>query len=216
MKRAPVIFLAFGFLGAAMVAQAQTPLKMLINGEEVGAAEYFYSFMANGGIAGYLKMDFVLKGSPIQAKISYTFDKAGRPMAFSTMMAAQGVTESHRVSYGRDALKVSTLRGGKKTDEEVPLPKDKKLASLANLWFAKGKPKPDQSDSYWTYDLDARKWVETKIHYRGVIPISVGGRKFKAHEVQETLGTFWLDDKAMPYKIKILLGKAPIIFERVY
>lgn len=216
MKRPPAVLLAFAFLGFAQLGEGQTPLRMLVNGKEVGAAEYYYSFMANGGIAGYLKMDFVLKGSPIQAKISYTFDRTGRPMAFSTTMAAQGVTESRRVAYGREALTISTLRGGKKTDEEVPLPKGKKLASLANLWFAKGKPRADESDTYWIYDLDARKWVETKIHYKGMIPISVGGRKIKAHEVQETLGTFWLDDKALPYRIKISLGKAPVIFERVF
>ncbi|MFY9232897.1 MAG: hypothetical protein WAO58_00370 [Fimbriimonadaceae bacterium] len=206
------------FISAATIlcslAAAQVDLNITIDGKPSGKATYKWSNMANGGVSGMLKMDFELRGMAMSGKVAFTFDKSGRPMAFSTSMRGPGVDETYRLAYGPSHVMVTAIAGGKTESKKVPIPRGKRIASLANLWFLKSKPSPGAADQFWSYTLETGKWELTTIRYVGPKKLRVEGKMVTAYELDESLGTFWLDASGMPYKIRFKVGGMPFVFER--
>ena len=198
------------------LAQAEeVKMRLMIDGKRSGTATYGHTLGGDGSLAAWIEMKFVAQKVPMSGYINFSFDKTGRPISYGTRISYSGTSQAQTVTYGPNAVMVQEEIGGKRSQRGVKIPAGRRLESAGAFWFIRHRPTPGAVDKSWTYDTEKKKWTEQIVRYVGPKKIKIGAKEVTAHELLLTVGTFWVDNKGLPYRIAFEAGEMPFLFERV-
>lgn len=130
----------------------------------------------------------------------------GRPLRLTrrTSLATGKLVEFIRADIGGSELKVTVERDGKPVTNKSKLPAGD-LKALSEFWIIRDKPPVGAKHTFLRFDLTTLSFSKTTAVYKGLQPLTLGGRAIKAHVIVEGDATTWLDEKGDPLKIT---GKA--------
>lgn len=197
--------------GPWALGKRQVKLALFVGGKEVGTGLYTQELAADK-LSIEFAFSFAIGQIKSSAKITSVYDQSGRPRE---MISWQGgaQTRRRRELYRVDSVRVEEKVQGKTQAKSIAIPQDKPLASPSLYWLIKGRPPaPDTVDEHWTLSSETNNWELARVRYKGIEEITINGRKVRAHKVQEHSGTFWFDDRGLPYRI--LLPRPGFVFER--
>lgn len=190
-------------LGAS-VASGQVQLRVLSQGVEVGTARASQKLLPDGGKQVNLNMD--LKNGPTKVVVRQTSTYDAKGVAthkFLETIVTPGPTRTSIIATLSDAeAKVAVDRGGKSESKTVPAPKDAPRDDPSEFWFIRDVPRPGTRVSRYRFDMSALEWKLMEIEYLGPKEIVVGGKKVRAHAIKASDGSFYLDEKGLPYLIE--------------
>lgn len=200
---------------AATIAQGQAVrMKVLIGGKPAGAAVCSLKFLPDGSIETGLDMTFNVSGVETSASSRFITDKRGRPRMQSIRQSAPGFSDFRKVMYGKDSITVIKELQSRVTSEKLPIPRGARIASESNVWFALVTPAKGAADTSSLYDLQRSKWISKTTRYEGAQDITFKGKKVRAHRVVDGAGTFFVDEKGLPYRLTFTEQGIRFVIER--
>lgn len=185
-------------------ASGQVQLRVLSQGVEVGTARASQKLLPDGGKQVNLNME--LKNGPTKVVVRQTssYDLKGiATHKFLETIVTPGPTRTTIIATLSDTeAKVAVDRGGKSESKTVPAPKDAPRDDPSEFWFIRDVPRPGTRIARYRFDTSQLEWKLTEIEYVGPREITVGGKKVRAHVIKASDGTFYLDEKGLPYLIE--------------
>lgn len=126
----------------------------------------------------------------------------GRPLRHTrrTSLASGKLVEFIRADIGSSELKVTVERDGKPVVNKMKLPSGE-LKAVSEFWIVRDKPEAGAKHTFLRFDLTTLSFSKTTALYKGLLPLTLGGRQVKAHVIIEGDATTWLDEKGDPIKV---------------
>ncbi len=164
------------------------------------------TLQANGSKILTLTMSLKSSNGNLTVLQESVYAPDGRPLRHTrrTSLASGKLVEFIRADIGGAELKVTVERDGKPVTTKSKLPAGE-LKALSEFWVLRDKPPTGSKHTFLRFDLTTLSFSMTTAVYKGLQPITLGGKALKAHVIVEGDATTWLDDKGDPWKIA---GKA--------
>lgn len=201
---------------ASCVCALAAPYKytITVNGQKLGTGTVELKILPDRGVQAKIGMKIAFGGTALETMEEQNYAKDGMPTVFrNTRVGSTGNETSDRI-FGPKSLTIKTTKGGKTTSKTYPYPATGTLKSASTFWFMTVKPKVGATDVSWYFNEATQKWEPSTTKYTGDQTITVGGKSYKAHVLQNQNGKFYVDDKGVPYRMEILESGATILMER--
>jgi hypothetical protein len=217
--RTAIALAAIGLASLGGATQAKYTLSL--GGQPAGTATMTFTKQPNGGCKIVADLELSVQGSTTHIQSTEVLDKNARPVAFDFVEVAGGFSAERKMEYGAKALTFTETSGGKTKKKVVAYPKGKSVAQPSDLWFVTTKPTPHTVSMEEEYDADAGKWVSHKNVYVGTTQITVGGKKVKAYEINDTALSDgrvlhdWRDAHGLPYRLEVPVPGSVLQLNRI-
>ncbi len=202
MRRLLACGLLLGWAGVALAGEA---VLEVVTQSMKGKATMVNKLLPDG--SKYVRLGLILKnekGESVSVLQESTYDKRGRPVRHLqvTNLQSNNTRQSVVVTFDKEGAKVKIDNAGKIANEAVPYPEGKRIEATPEFWLIRDKVSPGGASTYWRFDLNQLKWVETTTTYRGKRTITIGGKPIEAHLVTFGESRAYLDDSGDPWKIE--------------
>ncbi|MCW5943455.1 MAG: hypothetical protein KIS66_14580 [Fimbriimonadaceae bacterium] len=188
----------------AQVALGQVQMRVLSQGVEVGTARISQKLLPDGGKQVNLNMD--LKNGPTKVVVRQTSSYDAKGVAthkFQETIVTPGPVRTTVIATLSDReAKVAVDKGGKSESRTVPAPKDAPRDDPSEFWFIRDVPRPGTKVSRYRFDMGSLDWKLLEVEYLGPREVAVGGKKVRTHAIKASDGTFYVDEKGLPYLIE--------------
>lgn len=200
--------LFFGLIVVPALACGQAKFQVWVGGKKAGTATLLQKVLPDGSKSVQLAME--LKGTSVEAKLraESTYDAKGKPIRKfqETIVPTQKIRRTVVVSFDAKGANATIDMNGKRTVKGVPLPETADRADVSEFWFLRDKPKPGQVSTAYNFSIETLGWSLIATTYIGVVEVTIGGKKVKAHKTQSENGVALIDDAGVPLRLELANG----------
>lgn len=207
MNPLPLILL-LGLAQGAPKPPAPVKMTVYLNGRVAGAATMLQKLGADGGKSVQLSMELKSESLAINLRQESTYDKTGRPIR--KFQETHNVTLKTRrtvvVTFDAAGANAVIDEGGKRTVKKIPLPETAAREDVSEFWFVRDVPKPGAVVKANTVNLETLTWELVTTTYKGLVDITIAGRKVKAHRTESDRGVAFIDAQGLPLRLELPNG----------
>jgi len=201
MKRVSV----FAGVLLAALSQAQVKLSILVNGKQTGTAVFSERLNDKGDKIVNLGITLTSNGDTITIRSESRFNSKGEPLRKYQETSVKGRRGSSQTiaEFDNDGANVVLITNGERTTKHVPLKDKSSGADLSEFWLIRDAPQVGDVVTAQTFNLDKLEWQTTNTTYKGVRPLSVGGRRVTSYVTDSEKGTAFLDKDGLPLRLEL-------------
>lgn len=173
---------------------------------QVGELRYKIILKENKALQTQIRSEFSFQDFQQTNVQENEYDFEGRPIR--KYHRATGDSERTMIaSFGKDSVHIVREEKGKRSTQNIPIPKGAEIRAKSEFWFLTVNPRIGKQYEYYRFDLTNLLWHKIRVVYSGKETIRVGKKNVMAHAITQTdlerkvpiqEIKLWLDDNGVP------------------
>lgn len=210
--------LRFGLFAISLLVApnvfAQSKMRITINGNPAGTANYTQKFPSEGGKTTGLSLEMLDPGGrKVLIRQESRYDAKGNPVRM--FQEVQVVGERNRkatiVTFDKSGANVILDNNGDRETKKIPVIETAPRQAASEFWFSGPLPKPGTTDKHYRFDLGTLSWQLSTTTYVGPKAVSLNKKSVRAHLLKMDEVLAYLDDQGLP----LILINGTSRFERL-
>lgn len=195
-------------LGAQSVEPSEFKFNVEVRGSEAGSAVMTIRDLADQRRQVVMTMTLRVGGPTALVRQETIYDANGAASRKILETSVNGAQRQRVIAELTDAgASLTETLEGKTTTSQIPLAKDAPRSNAATFWFVRSRPRPQERQSYYTFDLGTKTWNLETTQFMGTREITLAGQKRKVNEISILRAgertTALLDDAGVPWQLEL-------------